>query len=113
MEAILGDDAPYFSHPCASVPEPMGEGGLPLLWTGDIDDMLLLNARQHAFDFGARVSSCTHALHLALTSRRWPCWQASWPPTFSGTSATSMPRAESFPSACRRSCSRTMLRPAG
>lgn len=54
--ALSGDDAVYFSHPRASVPEPMSADGLPLLWTGDIDDMLLLNARQHAFDFGAQHS---------------------------------------------------------
>ena len=43
--------ATLFSHPWQSpLPEP-SDGGAPLAWTPDIDDMLLLISRQHAFDF--------------------------------------------------------------
>ena len=41
--------ASLFSHPWQSpLPEP-ADGGAPLAWTPDIDDMLLLISRQHAF----------------------------------------------------------------
>ena len=48
--------ASLFFHPLQSpLPEPTN-AGTPLAWTPDIDDMLLLISRQHAFDF-ALVSS--------------------------------------------------------
>ena len=43
--------ASLFFHPLQSpLPEP-ADRGTPLAWTPDIDDMLLLISRQHAFDF--------------------------------------------------------------
>ena len=51
---LSASDATRFAHPLrAPPPDPTDANGTPLIWTPDIDDMLILTGRQHAFDFGA------------------------------------------------------------